>query len=193
MAEEQGPHKQARLAAAAEALVEAASLQTNVLTQKGLDASLNSNLNRVVQTMKSSNENFDAKINTVNQHLADMKSEMGVLQTEISAMKKVLQDERRDKRIERALKLTDLESFEYQHDCYTKKSSDLAKEVLGWLLLGYGYNLPDAMLDRYASGKEEATKKASFRTKFKNQIKDLIGHEPRLVEKEDGSYSIYYK
>ena len=179
MAEEQPPTKQARLTAAAEALLEAASLETNVLTQKGLDASL-----------KSSNENFDAKINTVNQHLADVKSEMGVLQTEIRAMKKVLQDERRDKRIERALQLTDLESFDY-HECvgYTKKSSDLAKDVLEWFLLGYGYNLPDGTMQQYPSD-YEASKKA-FREKFTKQIKDLIGREPRLEENK-GVYSIYY-
>ena len=186
MAEEQPPSKQARLTAAAEALVEAASLETNALTQKGLEASLNSNLNRVVQTMKSSNENFDAKINTVNQHLADVKSEIG-------GLKALLEQERKDKRIERAQKLTHVGSFDYYLDIYSsRKSSDLAKEVLEWFLLGYGYNLPDGTMQSGYNIDKETSKKA-FRDKFKKQIKDLIGREPRLVKKEDGSYSIFYE
>ena len=41
-----------------------------------LKASFDSNLNRVVQSVKSSNENFDAKINTLNQHVAGVKDEI---------------------------------------------------------------------------------------------------------------------
>ena len=73
---EQSPSKQTRLAAAAEALVEAASLEVDAATKKklvdGLDAlksSLDGNLNRVVQKMQSSNEDFDAKINSLSQHV----------------------------------------------------------------------------------------------------------------------------
>ena len=78
--------KKPRLAEAAEALIEAASLEADAVTQKQLVANLeslktssDSNLNKVVQKMDSSNENFDAKINTLNQHLVDVKSEIGAL------------------------------------------------------------------------------------------------------------------
>ena len=63
-------------AAAAEALAEAASLEADSMTQKQLVQNLDSmkksfdnNLNRVVQSVNASNENFDAKINTLNQHV----------------------------------------------------------------------------------------------------------------------------
>ena len=53
-----------RLAAAAEALIEAASLETDAMTQKRLTESLDSlkvsfadNLSRTIETMESSNEN----------------------------------------------------------------------------------------------------------------------------------------
>lgn len=99
----QPPCKKERLAAAAEALVEAASLEADAATHKqlaqNLDAlktSFDSNLNRVVQTVKSSNENFDAKINTLNQNVQG---------NEIVAMKALLEEERKQKTLERALKI----------------------------------------------------------------------------------------
>ena len=58
------PSKKPRLAAAAEALIEAASLETDAMTQKRLTESLDSlkvsfadNLSRTIETMESSNEN----------------------------------------------------------------------------------------------------------------------------------------
>ncbi|KAL7547690.1 hypothetical protein ACHAWF_010991 [Thalassiosira exigua] len=91
------PTKNPRLAAAAEALIEAASLEADAMTQKQLVANLDSlkssfdqNLNRVVQTVQSSNENFDAKINTLNQHVASMKAEIASVKTEICTVKSLL-------------------------------------------------------------------------------------------------------
>lgn len=56
---EQPPSKKSKLAEAAEAVVQAASLNDGQMTNKSLE----NNLNRIVQKMKSSNENFDRKIN----------------------------------------------------------------------------------------------------------------------------------
>lgn len=185
----QPPSKKERLAAAAEALVEAASLEADAATHKqlaqNLDAlktSFDSNLNRVVQTVKSSNENFDAKINTLNQNVQGVKNE-------IVAMKALLEEERKQKTLERALKLTDLGSFKYHTASeYTdKNSSDLAKTAIGWFMLGYGFQLP-----KNATVYNNNNRNEDFYEKFKGQIKDLIKREPRLVKKDDGSYSIYY-
>lgn len=57
------PSKKPRLAAAAEALIEAASLETDAMTQKRLTvkASFDNNLNKTVQKMQSSNENLMPK------------------------------------------------------------------------------------------------------------------------------------
>ena len=139
------PSKKPRLAAAAEALIEAASLETDAMTQKRLTESLDSlkvsfadNLSRAIETMESSNDNFNTKINTLNQHVVSVKAEIGTLKDEISAMKQIQQDERKDKRIERALKLVHLESFTYYDGNSRKQSSDLAKSTLEWFLYGRG-------------------------------------------------------
>jgi hypothetical protein len=82
------PTKNNRLSKAVEALIEVATMETDAMTQKKMTANLNSfkstfadNLNRVVQKMQSSNENFDAKINTLNQHMQDVESNIGPLKT----------------------------------------------------------------------------------------------------------------
>ena len=141
----------------------------------------------ISSTSVLASKNFDAKFNKLTQHVADVKSDIGRLKT-------LLEQERRDKRIERALKLTHLGSFNYYDEDYDdtdhKNSSDLAKEVLGWFLLGYGYNLPEGMMQQYPND-NEASKKA-FRDNFKEQIRDLIGREPRLGMNEDGSYYIQH-
>ena len=174
------PNKE-RLAAAAEALVEAASLEADAATHKQLAQNLDalktsfaSNLNRVVHTVKSSNENFDAKINTLNQNVQDVKNE-------IVAMKALLEEERKQKTLERALNLTHLGSFEYSN---ARESSDLAKKVIDWFMLGYGVSLPSNATVDYRN--------EDFYEKFKGQMKVLIKREPRLVKEEDGSYFIYY-
>ena len=93
--------KKSELAEAAEALIEAASLETDAMTQKKLATDLDSlkssfddNLNRMVNKMQSSNENFDAKMNTLNQHVLNMRSD-------IAALKTTLEDERKQKTLER--------------------------------------------------------------------------------------------
>ena len=195
MSEEQQPSKKPRLAAAAEALIEAASLETDTMTQKRLTASLDSlkssfddNLNRAVQTVKSSNENFDTKINTLSQHMADVKKEIG-------ALKVIMEREEKQKTLERALKLTHINSFNYYDpNIGTKNSSDLAKSVIERFPVGFGYNLPAAQMSNvYGYAEKQAASKKEFSEKFKKQIKDLIGREPRLVKEENGTYSIFYE
>ena len=128
------PTKKNRLAEAAEALIEAASLETDSMTQKKLTANLDSlkssfadNLNIVVQKLQSSNENFDAKINTLNQHVHDLKIEMG-------ALKKIMENQTKQKTLKGALTLLDLNSFTY-FECSNnyanqKNSSELAKTAI---------------------------------------------------------------
>ena len=188
--------KKPRLAEAAEALIEAASLEADAVTQKqsvanleSLKTSFDSNLNKIVQKMDSSNENFDAKINTLNQHL------MGV-QNEIGALKSLMEEERKRKTLESARALTKLESFEYYDISSRKDSSDLARTALDWFLLGYGCYLPNdgkmsqninqVDMERYEQSKKD------FRDTFTMQMKILIKREPRLVQDNDGSWAIYY-
>ena len=191
------PSKKLTLAAAAEALVEAASLEADSMTQKqlaqnldSLKASFDSNLNRAVQSVKSSNENFDAKMNTLNQHVMN---EIGALKDEITAVKMLLEEEKKQKTLDRALKLAYHGSFTYYPHSYRvqEESGKLAEGVIGWFLLGEGAFLPsDATLvqsqTQYTTKeqreKEDASKKA-FRAKFIEQIKRLIKREPRVEKK----------
>ena len=193
---EQQPPKKLRLASAAEALVEAASLEADAMTQKqlaqnldSLNASFDGNLNRVVQTMKSSNENFDAKINSLNQHVTGVKNE-------ISALKSLLEEETKQKTLERALGLTGVDSFTYYtkhphgygYGYEEKESEERAKLAIRYFMLGYGLIITTETL--HAS--EEETGKEAFRKKFKEQIKKLIKREPRMNHQDDGNFTIYY-
>ena len=198
------PTKKNRLAEAAEALIEAASLETDSMTQKKLTANLDSlkssfadNLNIVVQKLQSSNENFDAKINTLNQHVQDLKIEMG-------ALKKIMENQTKQKTLKGALTLLDLNSFTY-FECSNnyanqKNSSELAKTAIrSFILSGYGYNLPSEAtltIDHRFSSKSTAEKELlnnAFVDKFAGQIKALIKREPRLAKNENRTYSIFYE
>ena len=162
------PSKKPGLAAAAEALIEAASQEADAMTQTklalaldSLKISFESNQNAVVQAVRSSNEkfdNFDAKINTLNQHVASVKSEIGALKT-------LLEDEKKQKTLERGLGLTHLYSFDYYEDGRTKDSSEFAKNALECFLLEQGLNLPRASLtDNWFSPLSE--KVAAYKSKF---------------------------
>ena len=77
----EGPNKKQRLVEAAEALVQAASMEVDTMTQQKLSKDLEAlkesferKLNYVTQTVKSNSENFDTKINTVNQNLVAVKN-----------------------------------------------------------------------------------------------------------------------
>ena len=202
--------KNAKLAEAANALIEAASLEADAMTQKKLTANLDSlklsfadSLNRVVNKMQSSNENFDAKMNTLNQHVSNLSLHVLNIRIDILALKTTLEDEKKQKTFERALGLTDLNSFayfEHKNRSYhgeEKNSSELAKVVIKWFMLGYGYNLSSsATVERYYKNgnttEEEALNKI-FIDKFAAQIKILIKREPRLEKKETGIYTIFYE
>lgn len=161
--------KNPRLAAAAEALIEAASLEADAFTNKklaenleSLKTSFDSNLNKAVQKLDSSQENLDAKINTMNQHLSDVKDEIG-------ALRKLMEDERKQKTLDRARALTSLGSFTYYTDpknnygrAEQKDSTTLAHDIIGWFSMNYGRNLPDGRMKEsrpYEKTELDASKK----------------------------------
>eukprot|EP00985_Skeletonema_marinoi_P022885 scaffold14831_cov79-Skeletonema_marinoi.AAC.2 len=153
-----------------------------------LKASFDSNLNRVVQSVKSSNEAFDAKINTLNQHVAGVKDE-------IVALKSLLKEETKQKTLERALSLTDIDSFEYYPSrSYQKSNSgELVKKAIKWFMLGSGMILSsDYCMKQNVYGNEATTSNEDFRAKFIEQIKTLIKREPRVEKRSNGNFAIYY-
>ena len=160
--------KEDKLSRAAKALVDAANSDADSMTQQQLTESLTS--------LKDS---FDDKINTVNQNIDKLFSEVKK-SNDMSAKQLKL------KKLELALAQTHLNSFEYQDNFGNRKNSaELAKFIIGWFILGYGYNLPDAFI--YETHYTVESKKA-FQDKLVKQIKDLIGREPRV---EGGA--IYYE
>ena len=107
-------------------------------------------------------------------------------------LKTLLEEEKKQKTLERALRMTDLKSFEYyaERGCYQRSSTEeLAKDAIKWFLLGYGTNVPSSYSTKQYG--DEADQEA-FRQKFKEQIKTLIMREPRMVQNADGSFSIFY-
>jgi len=184
--------KESRLSNAAEALVEAALLDAGTASQKelaskleALQISFDNKMNTMIQTQKASDLNFDKKINTLNQHLVDLKKDM-------STMSSSIQEENKQKTLERALSMTDLQSFQYYIHHVEKNSTDLAKLVIRWYMLGdYGYYLPKASLAETCGEATDEEAKA-FRDKFKAQIKTLIKREPRLKKESDGRFAIFY-
>jgi hypothetical protein len=191
--------KKLMLAAAAEALVEAASLEADAMSQKqlaqnldSLKVSFDSNLITVVQTLKASNENLDAKINTLNQHLTGVKNE-------INALKSLLEEEKKQKTLERALGLTDINSFQYyefQSNGISKEGSTewLAKRAIKLFIMGYGMVISsNYSLVSYDRGEASKSKsKEEFREEFKEQIKQLIQREPRMYRQDNGDFAIHY-
>jgi len=218
---EQSPSKQTRLAAAAEALVEAASLEVDAATKKklvdGLDAlksSLDENLNRVVQKMQSSNEDFDAKINSLSQHVDGAKAEVSAIRNDVATIKSLLEEDRKQKILTRAFESIDilLKHREVPHDCHstagsfnfishdglfnrTYKSSELAKEVLLSFMQSRGYYLPKnhaLKLKSYDDDAQRSIDAQAFRNKFVEEMELLIGRKPRLSQDKNGRYIIWY-
>ena len=101
-----------------------------------------------------------------------------------------MEDDRKHKTLERALALTDLNSFYYYDNTGAgkKNSSDLAKTVLGWFMLGRTMTLRHEptltkVIDLQSKSVEE----------FAKMIRELIKKEPRLLKRDDGMYSISYE
>ena len=167
--------KESRLSNAAEALVEAVLLDAGTASQKELASKL--------EALQIS---FDNKINTLNQHLVDLKKDM-------STMSSSIQEENKQKNLERALSMADVDSFYYYdyQEGQQNISTFLAQNVIKRFMLDCGYYLPKAKLsneDREATDEETM----AFRDKFKAHIKFLIKREPRLKKESDGRFAIYY-
>ena len=177
--------KASRLTEAAEALVEAATLEADGATNKEVVAALESlktsfdnKLNTVIQKIDSSNENLDAKINSLNQHLG--------------AIKMMMEEEHKQTRLHRALEYVKLSSFTYlDRNGGQGESYFLAKNALMCFSLGHAYMLPHGSVGEYIDD-DVAKSEQAFRNKFSEQMKELINRDPRLVKGENGVWTMYY-
>jgi hypothetical protein len=114
--------------------------------------------------MQSSNENFDANINTLNRNMQDVKSKFGVLKT-------IMENQSKQKTLDEIdIGVANCGLFKY-YDCTSnhgikKQSSELAEEAIGWFLQGYDFkiSLPkEASLTNVDSfSSKTTTKKGTF-------------------------------
>lgn len=131
-----------------------------------------------------SKKEIASSINRLNQNLADVKKQL-------SAITSLLEEEQKQQTLERALKLTDLNSVTYKVSWDRLDSSDLAEEAIKLFSLDEGLCLPDGSLDVWSDVDDH---KKSFRDAFVDQVKTLIKREPRLEwDSNEDCYVIYYK
>ena len=177
--------RKAKLSSAVEALIEASSsLETDTIK-----SSLTNALSKVAQQIQLSHDSLDSKINTLNEQISTIKSD-------IAALKEIMEDERRQKTLERALSLVDVGSFKYyENGNSSKNTADLATAVIRAFILGHGKNLPvaPALTAGNMSDKERAVHAKDFVEKFAKQITDLIKREPRVEKEKNGPYKIFYE
>eukprot|EP00956_Cyclotella_meneghiniana_P008766 scaffold12001_cov66-Cyclotella_meneghiniana.AAC.2 len=129
---------QSKLSNAVKSFVEIASIEIDSKAQKKASAEL-----------KDLSDNVNA-----------LRQEVAVLKDTVHSIKSLLESERRDMRISRAMELTHIDSFLISH-----------------------FILPDQM---YASNDNDGDT-VQLRAKFKDQIRNLIGRQPRMVkDKKDG-------
>lgn len=196
------------------------ALEALAQTLKSSSESCNTKIEAVDEALKSlvqTSESCNAKVESIDGTMKSLAQTMHVLSTRVTAMRNdtlkikddlkfAMDQERKESRLIRAITLTHPNSFIYYPMYHTRRqeSSQLAKQVLEWFLLGdYGYDLPpDAVYKEdhlirphqsmnSSSEKEKLDATEAFRDKFVHQIKALIGHEPRVV-KRNGKFTIYY-
>jgi hypothetical protein len=74
-----------------------------------------------------------------------LNEQISTIKSDIAALKEIMEDERRQKTLERALSLVDVGSFKYyENGTSSKNTADLATAVIRAFILGHGKNLPVA-------------------------------------------------
>jgi hypothetical protein len=217
--------KTKNLQLAAEALAEAARLvaaaspEVDPVTQnrEALMCYFETELDALTKSIKASKENFNAKINSVNQKIAHLCLATEKTNTLLESQAKVkslatektntlLESQAKVRRLELAITYAYIGSFSYQDPSHNSKknSSDEVKRILHHFVLGLGCDLP---ADHFvgssiwihcnmdSKSKIEAQCRNNemqvlFRKKIIQQIKDLIGQEPRLVDDGDRKFTI---
>jgi hypothetical protein len=125
-------------------LVEAGSLDTaSSIPDHYLEGSLetlklsfDNNLTNVLERMDAN----IVKLQALDKRLATTNGKISALSEHIMSLKDLIEAERKYIHLERARTLTDLGSFSYCKVGYTnsRQSSELAKDALGWFMLGRG-------------------------------------------------------
>ena len=130
------------------------------------------------------------KINKVDKKIDGLNQKIEELLTETKRMEKL-------QRLELALANSDFRKFEYFEEDddpilgYGKDSANLVESIIQCFMFHSGYRLPrGARCKDYVDGEYKWTEE-KFRNKIVVQIETLTNHEARLVDNDDGSYTIY--
>lgn len=171
-----------------------------------------------IKEVKSKTRQVKTEIETkeVKDGIKALKNEMIEVKNEITKVNNILNTEfeakKKHQMFEVALSSVDPTSFYY----YVRRdievvSSDLAKSIITWFRLGYGYNLSkESYISKspiytdegfYTSKEEEKKKKAlleleegkkAFHTALLEQLTQLLGKKPRLVNEGGENFSVFY-
>ena len=157
-------------------------------------------LNMKMDEERKQNTGFKDAVTQLTETLKSFKSGLDDNQ-ELQHSNMKMDEERKQKTLERALVLTELDSFAYYDGGAVGLkllSSDLAKRVIGRFMLGQSAQLPYAILihDSYEWYKKTIKEKdilvEKFVDKFVYQISILIGKQPRIVKVgESNEYVLY--
>jgi uncharacterized protein YoxC len=165
---------------------------------------------QLTETLKSKTC-FDDTQQEMKLELTALSQDVKSLNLHMKTLTMIMDEERKQKTLERALILPDLDAFAYHttdKNSYgdVGMSSELAKGVIRRFMLGQGAKLPSAILNlSYRSQasypnewnkktiKEKDTMVKEFVDEFVKQISTLIGKQPRTVKVGDMVYNIYYE
>ena len=174
-----------RLVTAAEELLQASGVEVASERQKTISAdlvsfkeSVDAKLSTVVQTINSSNTNFDDKLKTTNQHIVALKAEVASLKGEVASLKAELVRQTRMQNLTFAIDHTNLESFNYYEalpNSYgttsRKSSSTLVSRILLYFRRDQGMYLPAVAMKSVSTSDKVAwgTGNKEFRTMLRTK------------------------
>lgn len=129
---------------------------------------------------------------TLKDEMEKMKGTMKKVESAVVALKKMAEEEKQQKTLERAIKykLAKLLSFDYYVGESQQCSSILAENVLKSFLLGRGFRLTGGSLSTRSSVLKAPSK--TFRKMFQKQIATLIQGKPCFVRRADGTIDIFH-
>lgn len=188
-----------KLSRAAEALVEAATLEVDSLTQKKLANEMkefNRNLTKLSLDMDKNTGCFDELKKIVEKQSSEISKvhdNINTVNHNLNGIKNIMEQQLKIQKLSNAIVANaHVGSFEYKDQSrYPEKtnSKEFVHTILQSFVNGFGKYIPNTYY--IGSGYMEKEREA-FRAQLKSQVITLIGREPRLVKESNGQYAIYY-
>lgn len=186
-----------KLSLAAEALVEAATLEVDSLTQKKLANEMkefNKNLTNLSLDMEKNTGRFDELKKIVEKQSSEISKvhdNINTVNHNLNGIKNIMEQQLKIQKLSNAIANAHVGSFEYKNGYSSTNSKEYVQKVLQSFVNGFGLYIPNTFYigSGYGTNEKETEE---FRAQLKSQVKTLIGREPRLVKESNGQYAIYY-